>query len=418
MREMKDSGIEWIGDIPKNWIVMPIKYYFSVGRGRVISVNDLHDDGKYPVYSSQTENNGCFGYLRTYDFSGPAITWTTDGAKAGTVFFRDGKYNCTNVCGILKIKNQYKQTSDLHFLTYAISVVAFANKRYDINGFKIMNNEMANIRYAIPPYEEQQKIATFLDKKCTKIDALTKDIEKQIENLQQYKKSVITEAVTKGLDPNVEMKDSGVDWCDSIPKTWDVRKIKSLVSAMTDGTHASFQRVDNGQYLLSAKNVFEDGLHISDNESMISDYDYKAITANGFPKKNDILMCCVGTIGRCTKYEYDYPIAFQRSVIFLRTNEEILPDMLKYCLMSSYTLQQETLNVNQTAQAGLYQGSVGNLKITIPSSIKEQKEIIKFLDQKCSDIDSIIESKQQQLTTLADYKKSLIFEYVTGKKEV
>ena len=108
MREMKDSGIEWIGDIPKNWIVMPIKYYFSVGRGRVISVNDLHDDGKYPVYSSQTENNGCFGYLRTYDFSGPAITWTTDGAKAGTVFFRDGKYNCTNVCGILKIKNHFR----------------------------------------------------------------------------------------------------------------------------------------------------------------------------------------------------------------------------------------------------------------------------------------------------------------------
>lgn len=86
MREMKDSGIEWVGKIPEDWSVIPVKYYFNVNRGRVISILDLDENGIYPVYSSQTEKNGCFGYLNTYDFSGPSITWTTDGAKAGTVF--------------------------------------------------------------------------------------------------------------------------------------------------------------------------------------------------------------------------------------------------------------------------------------------------------------------------------------------
>ena len=107
MREMKDSGIEWIGEIPSSWQILRVKDLFNITRGRVISVLDLDEDGEYPVYSSQTENNGCFGYLKSYDYSKPAITWTTDGAKAGTVFYREGKYNCTNVCGILQPKIKF-----------------------------------------------------------------------------------------------------------------------------------------------------------------------------------------------------------------------------------------------------------------------------------------------------------------------
>lgn len=192
MREMKDSGIEWVGKIPEDWSVIPVKYYFNVNRGRVISILDLDENGIYPVYSSQTEKNGCFGYLNTYDFSGPSITWTTDGAKAGTVFFRNGKYNCTNVCGILTFKNNHIN-ADIKFLTYVIGAAAIQNKRKDINGYKIMSNEMANIRFPLPIYLLQQKIATFLEKKCSQIDSLRSDIEKQIAILEEYKKSVITE---------------------------------------------------------------------------------------------------------------------------------------------------------------------------------------------------------------------------------
>lgn len=194
--EMKDSGIPWIGEIPKEWEIFPVKYYFTIGRGRVISVFDLVENGKYPVYSSQTENDGCFGFLNTYDYCGPAITWTTDGAKAGTVFLRDGKYNCTNVCGILQLRKQYKAKSNLSFLTYAIGMVANQNKRYDINGFKIMSNEMANIRFGVPPISEQNRIADYLDTKCARIDSIVEDKQKQISTLDEYKKSLIYEYVT------------------------------------------------------------------------------------------------------------------------------------------------------------------------------------------------------------------------------
>ena len=415
MREMKDSGIEWIGDIPKNWIVMPIKYYFSVGRGRVISVNDLHDDGKYPVYSSQTENNGCFGYLRTYDFSGPAITWTTDGAKAGTVFFRDGKYNCTNVCGILKIKNQYKQTSDLHFLTYAISVVAFANKRYDINGFKIMNNEMANIRYAIPPYEEQQKIATFLDKKCTEIDALTKDIEKQIENLQQYKKSVITESVTKGLDPNVEMKSTDNKWFSKIPTSWSLKPIKYLFDIVSGSTPLSTESSfwDGDVKWVTPADFKTEDMYVSEGKRNITTAGYRSCSTSILPKDSIIFTkrAPIGTVATsseelCTN---------QGCLGLIPKNSEV--DTKFFYFVFSVFQEFFELYGSGTTFKEISASVFSNLRFVCPS-IKEQKSIAEHLDDVCLRINSVIKSKQQQLTTLADYKKSLIFEYVTGKKEV
>ena len=163
---------------------------------------------------------------KTYDYSGPLITWTTYGAKAGTVFYRDGKYNCTNVCDILQLREQYKKKSNIHFLVYTISMVAEQNKRYDINGYKIMSNEIAKIKFAIPSIQNQTIISNFLDRKCSEIDALRLEIEKEITTLKEYKKSIITEAVTKGLNKNVPMKDSGIEWIGEIPKDWNADKIK------------------------------------------------------------------------------------------------------------------------------------------------------------------------------------------------
>ena len=161
--------------------------------------------------------------------------------------------------------------------------------------------------------------------------------------------------------------------------------------------------------LMSAKNVFEDGLHIGENASLISKEDYKSIISNGFPRENDVLLCCVGTIGRCTVYKEKEPIAFQRSVIFIRCNNRMLPSFLNYNLQSPSTLIQEKLSVNKSAQEGIYQGAVKELQIVLPE-IKQQKRIIDYLDAKCSKIDEIIE-KQQAI--IEKYKLSLITEAVT-----
>ncbi|MBQ8928381.1 MAG: restriction endonuclease subunit S [Oscillospiraceae bacterium] len=172
MREMKDSGVEWIGKIPDKWETILKKNLFTITRGRVIAKTEIEEDSKenyYPVYSSQTANNGILGYIPTYDYSVDSLTWTTDGAKAGTVFLRKGKYSITNVCGILIPKSL---EHNLGFLHYAVSYSAHNCRRADINGYKIMSNEMAVIPITFPSKEEQQAIAAHLDRKCSQIDTL------------------------------------------------------------------------------------------------------------------------------------------------------------------------------------------------------------------------------------------------------
>lgn len=209
-----------------------------------------------------------------------------------------------------------------------------------------------------------------------------------------------------------EMKDSGVEWIGEIPQDWNVCKIKRIAEGLTDGTHGTYERTSEGCLLLSAKNVFEDGLHIGENESLISEEDYKSIISNGFPRENDVLLCCVGTIGRCTVYKEKEPIAFQRSVIFIRCNNRMLPSFLNYNLQSPSTLIQEKLSVNKSAQEGIYQGAVKELQIVLPE-IKQQKRIIDYLDAKCSKIDEIIERQKAIIEKLKEYKLSIITEAVT-----
>ena len=192
--QLKDSGIDWIGQIPEHWEVKRIKDVFSISRGRAIAKTELKDDGKYPVYSSQTKNNGILGYINTFDFNANLLTWTTDGVNAGTVFIREGKFNCTNICGTL-LPNKNPKLS-LEFMTYAVQESTQHNKRIDTNGAKIMSNEMAVIYVVFPPLEEQKYIAIQIESKTTTIDSIVKNIETQITTLIELRKTLINEVVT------------------------------------------------------------------------------------------------------------------------------------------------------------------------------------------------------------------------------
>ena len=189
----KDSGIEWIGKIPEHWNVKRVKEIFTIGRGRVIAQTELIEDGIYPVYSSQTKDDGCLGHINTFDFEGEYITWTTDGVNAGTVFLRQGKFNCTNICGTLQLKSRKHL---LRYLHYFLQVVTRHNKRIDTNGAKIMNNEMAFIKIALPPYKEQIKIADYLDIKTAHIHQIIQTINTQIEKQKELRKTLINDVVT------------------------------------------------------------------------------------------------------------------------------------------------------------------------------------------------------------------------------
>ena len=191
--KLKKSDINYINDIPQHWKIERIKNLFNIGRGRVIGQELLVENGKYPVYSSQTENDGCLGFIETYDFDNDLLTWTTDGANAGTVFRRSGKFNCTNVCGTLIPK---RRNLDLNYVVYALQESATHNKRIDTNGAKIMNNEMAVINIAFPPLKEQTKIANYLDNKTQTIDKIVSNINTQIQTLKELRKTLINDVVT------------------------------------------------------------------------------------------------------------------------------------------------------------------------------------------------------------------------------
>lgn len=192
--ELKDSGIDWIGEIPEHWEIVRVKDLFKISRGRVIAKTELLDDGKYPVYSSQTENKGVLGKINTYDFDTDLITWTTDGVNAGTVFRRKGKFSCTNICGTLIPKKP--KLCSLDYFGYAIAESTKHNKRIDTNGAKIMSNEMAIIHIINPPSNEQIQIAQYLDQKTATVDKIMKNINDQIDRLKELRKALINDVVT------------------------------------------------------------------------------------------------------------------------------------------------------------------------------------------------------------------------------
>ena len=209
-----------------------------------------------------------------------------------------------------------------------------------------------------------------------------------------------------------EYKDSGVAWIGEVPKHWEVFHLKHSLDGLQDGTHGTYASVDAGKVLLSAKNVTEHGLIIGESERTISDIDHKEIVSNGFPQQGDILLCCVGTLGRCCIFENPFPIAFQRSVTFLRTNSLLSNRMLLYILRNKYIDTQFQLFAKTSAQSGVYMGDLKDFYIVVPP-INEQTAIATYLDTHCAKIDNLIFIQQKRIALLQELKQSVITHAVT-----
>ena len=197
-----------------------------------------------------------------------------------------------------------------------------------------------------------------------------------------------------------------------IPDDWYTVKTKHVLSGLQDGTHGTFERTDSGYPLLSAKNITENGIVVGGKESFISQKDFDSIVSNGFPQKNDVTLCCVGTIGRCCIYDKDYPMAFQRSVTFMRPNEKITSRFLMYAIKAIYFQDQLNKSAKASAQSGIYLNDVANTVLFIPS-LEEQKIIATYLDYKVGQIDMSISEIDSQIDSLKAYRQSVISEAVT-----
>lgn len=417
------SGVEWIGEIPKNWKVAQVKQLFEIGRGRVIAKDELiyTKDNGYPVYSSQTKNNGVLGYIGSFDYNTPQLTWTTDGANAGTVFLRQGKYNCTNVCGTLKLK---RTNIHLKYIYYALFIGAPFYKRKDINGYKIMNNEMAIIKVPIPNYQEQKFIAEKLDEQTTTIDKLIYETKQSIEELRKYKQSIITEIVTKGLDSNAKLKDSGINSFGKIPVHWKTDKIRNLFSLNKGLTITKSDLKEEGIPVISYGEIHSKyGFRFDLKKHPVMNVDEKYLETNkdAIIKQGDFIFADTSEdiegSGNFTCYVSDGLCFAGYHTVVLKPKNKINYNYFAYLFDSLAFRSQIQQQVQGIKVYSITQRILKPLQIVLPSQ-QEQEEIVNYLDKQMESLNKLIKDKSLFIEELVQYKKSLIYEYVTGKKQV
>ena len=412
-REMKESGLPWLGTVPREWKYVRLKTYYSFEKGKnaqkyTVDYIGQHD-GQYPVYSGQTENEGVLGTIDTFDYDiSECLFSTTVGAKVMTPRVLSGKFSLSQNCLIMKQKKE----CDNHYMFYYLHPL-FDYEKGSIPAYmqpSLRVEDLNKYGFFIPGVQEQKSIASFLDAKCAEIDALSEDIRKEIEILEEYKRSVITETVTKGLDPNAEMKDSGIEWVGDIPSSWEVHPV-----------YCYFGERKNKNYALQEQNL----LSLSYGRIIRKDIDTMggllpaSFNTYNIVEANDIII-------RPTDLQNDKRslrtgLVTEKGIITsayidLAPKGDINSQYFHY-LLHSYDVQKVFYNMGNGVRQGLNYSEFSKLMIFSPPRA-EQDEIVSYLNKKCTEIDTILKDKQKQLEVLAEYKKSVIYEYVTGKKEV
>lgn len=422
MREMKDSGIEWIGQIPKHWEVHPVYAYF--------------EEGKTKNYRMQEQNLLSLSYgriirkdINTNGGLLPASFNTYNVVEAGDIIIRPTDLqNDKRSLRTGLVKEQGIITSayiDLrpkdnvnskyyHYLLHSYDVIkVFYNMG---NGVRqgLNFSEFAKLLLLEPTTVEQQQIADYLDTQCSEIDATAEDIQKEISLLEEYKKSVITEAVTKGLNPDAEMKDSGIEWIGEVPKHWGTIRIGNAFSIRNERNYLPMEQVQLLS-LYSGKGVFPTGEEGTTNRGNHAQTvaDYKIV------KKNDIvvniILAWMGSLG-ISNYNGVVSPAYD---VYIPNEEKVVPHYYHYVFRTS-GIANECYRYGRGIMMmrwRTYSSEFKRIHVPFPP-LEEQQQIADYLDSKCSEIDAIIADKKRQRGILTEYKKSLIYEYVTGKKEV
>ena len=400
MPAMKNSGNQWMGLIPYDWRTIKGKYLFTIETGK-LDANAEDPDGKYPFFTCSMYPKN----INKYAFDCEALLVAGNGLVGFTQYY-NGKFNAYQRTYVLS----NFQDIHPHFLKHYIALNLPPEAEYKSVGSVIQfikYDDLANFLIPYPDMHTQIRIANFLDKKCSEIDSLFTDIQSQIDILEEYKKSVITKAVTKGLNPDVEMKDSGIEWVGMIPTHWNVDKGKYFLRYLqkpvreTDDVITCFR---DGEVTLRT-NRREDGFTISFKEIGYQGIDIGDLVVHGMDG-------FAGAIGISDSRGKASPVL---NVLDADHNKRYLMYYLRNMAYNGVFIALATGIRVRTCDTGW--NKLRELPYTLPPK-NEQDEIADFIDTKCAEVDAVITDKKAQLETLAEYKKSLIYEYVTGKKEV
>ena len=429
MREMKDSGVAWIGEIPANWKIVPLKSLFSFGKGLPITKDNLEDTG-IPVISygqihakwnsGVTTHRELLRYVNEsyLDTNPQSLVRRGDLIMADTSEDREGCGNCAYVdtdetlfAGYHTIILRSINETDNKYLAYLFLTDSWRSQiRQSVSGvklFSVSRRILGSVSVIVP--DNADEIVAYLDDKCAQVNTLISNVQAQIEKLKAYKQSLITEVVTKGLDHTVPMKDSGVAWIGEIPAHWEIKRGKVLFE------ESDARSADGSEELLTVSQYTGITPRSQKNVNM-----FEALTLEGYK------LCDVGDIAANTMWLWAGAIgvsAYSGVIspsynVYRQKAENFVPSYLD-CLLRAPMLVQEYASRSTGIRASrlrLYPKDFLDIMFPVPP-VDEQQDIMSVLSEKFAAVDKLIAIKKSKIEKLEQYKKSLIYEYVTGKKE-
>lgn len=414
MREMKDSGISWVGEIPKEWSVWRNKYIFKITKDIVLPSKSYQLLSLTTTGIKEKDENDNGGKVPE-NYDGYQVVKENDlvmclfDLDCSAVFSGLSPYNgmISPAYKVLKVK---KRIANEQYYRYWFNYVGSKRfyKQYSKSlRFTLNADEFNRLFSLLPPLAEQQRIAEVLDRECGKIDGLKADIQAQIDTLEQYKRSVITEAVTHGLNPSAPMKDSGIPWVGQFPTHWTKKKGKYILRYMSkpvkqdDGVITCFR---DGEVTLRS-NRREDGFTMADKEIGYQGVDIGDLVVHGMDG-------FAGAIGISDSRGKASPVL---NVLNTKQNKKYI---MYYLRSMAYGEVFTALSTGiRVRSCDLRWNKLAELLYPLPP-IDEQNNIVNYIDEQIARTNEIIADKKSQIETLDGYKKSLIYEYVTGKKEV
>lgn len=430
---MKDSGIEWIGEIPCDWKLERSQWHLEevnisnnpIQTNNVLSLTNKL--GVVPYEEKGNQGNKSKENVYEYKLAYPnTIVANSMNILIGSVGLCD-YFGCVSPVYYVFRAKKY---NNIKFLNYVFQTVGFQRElRKYANGIleirlRVSSSDILKRFIPFPSEIEQQKIADFLDRECGKIDGLKADIQAQIDTLEQYKRSVITEAVTHGLNPSAPMKDSGISWVGDIPQNWGIKRLKYLFKFCKGLPITKDNLIDQGLPVISYGQIHaktNNGVDVRPHLLRFVDFSYQTFYPLSQVMRGDFVFADTSEdyegCGNCVYKRNDSLLFAGYHTIIAHSIVESDNRFFAYLFQTDIWRKQIREKVSGVKVFSITQKTLSNTIILLPP-LDEQQEIADYLDNKCAEIEQIIADKKSQIETLDGYKKSLIYEYVTGKKEV
>lgn len=425
MRKMKNSGIEWIGQIPEDWNIWPTKRFFrhtkTLAGEQVdsyerlaLTMNGVIKRSKDDSEGLQPEKFDTYQVLRENELVFKLI----DLANVKTSRVGLSPYTGIVSPAYIILTNDNEDNRFYYYYFMSMYYNEIFNNLGD-NGVRSSLNaqDLLNIPIVDIPSSLQKRIADFLDDKCGKIDRYIEKQQRIIDKLKEYKQAVITEAVTKGLDPDAPMKDGGVTFVCEVPSHWSVIRFKYITDAIGDGLHGTPEYDSDGEYyFLNGNNIGNENLVFKDNTDRISEFEYKKYKPVNI-SENTILITLNGATYGKTSFYHNEKILLGKSAGYITLKNGENKCFVRFYMQSNIARLIMELSLCGSTIANLSLKTLNEFVMPYPP-LYEQEQIVEYLTAKCSEIDRAIDKKESLIEKLTEYKKSLIYEAVTGKLEV